>query len=108
MTAAEEGPGVRGNERTVTIQCVAGTVQHLGRLVWRLNAVEYDNGLATAGSTIKITLLTPVSTTAPTSTANIGFTGTPESPSSAVYLKTAAVAGVALRVHYLAPGGHPA
>lgn len=71
----------------------------------RIEGASYASGLATAGSVVKWTSLTPVAKTAPTSTANIGFLGTPTAPTTALTLKTAPVAGTMILVEYVPLGG---
>jgi hypothetical protein len=96
---------VQYHTRIARIVCVAGTTQNLPRLAWQVVGATYANGVATAGSVVKVTALAPASTNAPTTTTAIGFKGTPAAPAAALYLKTAAVAGVEMLVEYVPPGG---
>lgn len=85
------------------VRCAASTKQDLGTLAGLVVGATYFDGTATAGSVVTGAELTPAATNAPTTTADIGFGGTPVTPTSSVYLKAAAVAKTVLLVEYVEP-----
>lgn len=92
----------------VEITCAASTVQSLGGFYWgAYGAASYLSGVATAGSVVKATALSPVAGVAP-SAAQYRFDGTVVAPASTVTLSAKAVAGVKLTLTLIPIGGVPA
>lgn len=91
-------------EKTLTVVAAAAAPQTLGEKVVRVVSGYSLGALGIAGDTG--TAMTVV--TGPPGAADVQFTGTPQAPSNAITLGTAAAAGQILVLNVVVPGDMPA